>query len=86
MELRELESFVTVGEELHFGRAAGRLHIVPAALSRRVRELERELGVTLFARTSRRVALTREGATLLPVARRALREFSATARSLRPEP
>jgi len=72
VELRDLRYFVVVAEELHFGRAAERLHIVTAAVSQRIRDLEHELGVTLFERTSRRVTLSDEGAGLLPLARRAL--------------
>lgn len=66
VELKDLEYFVAVGQELHFGRAAARLHIVPAAVTQRIQRLERELGVDLFERTSRRVALSSAGRTLLP--------------------
>ncbi|KNB54313.1 LysR family transcriptional regulator [Streptomyces caatingaensis] len=72
MEIRQLEYFLTVAEELHFGRAAGRLHIVQSAVSQQVRRLERELGVPLFARTTRAVALTEAGRRLLPHAREVL--------------
>ncbi|MDF0531110.1 LysR family transcriptional regulator [Tsukamurella sp. 8F] len=65
MELRDLEFFVAVAEELHFGRAADRLRIVPASVTQRIQALERELGVVLFERTSRRVALTDAGTQLL---------------------
>jgi len=86
MELRDLEHFAVVAEELHFGRAAQRLHIVPAAVSQRVRALEHELGVVLFERTSRRVALTDAGTSLLPVAGKVLgsaREVVDTAAAIR---
>ncbi|MFJ8184483.1 LysR family transcriptional regulator [Streptomyces sp. NPDC096105] len=69
---RLLRAFVTVAEELHFTRAAARLHVAQQALSRDVRRLERELGCELFVRSTRQVTLTADGERLLPYARAAL--------------
>src|ERR1700745_95395 len=75
IELRQLRYFVAVAEELHFGRAAERLHMSQSPLSRAIRELEREVGVVLFVRTTRQVELTAAGSLLLERTRRALAEI-----------
>ena len=72
MELRQLRYFVTLAEELHFGRAAEREHIVQSALSQQVQRLERELGVRLLERSTHHVALTAAGAVFLVEARQIL--------------
>ncbi|MCU1679195.1 MAG: transcriptional regulator, LysR family, partial [Frankiales bacterium] len=74
MELRQLRSFAALAEEQHFTRAAKRLHIAQPALSQQIAKLEREVGVPLVDRTTRRVALTEAGELLLAHARRMLSE------------
>lgn len=68
VDLYQLRCFLAVAEELHFGRAARRLELMPSALGRQVQQLEESLGGRLFARTTRSVTLTEEGAALVPEA------------------
>ena len=72
MEFRHLRYFLAVAEELHFARAAERLHIEQSPLSRAIRELEEELGAQLFVRTSRSTRLTLAGKLLMENAPRVL--------------
>jgi DNA-binding transcriptional LysR family regulator len=83
MELRHLRYFVAVAEELHFRRAAERLHVAQPAVSEQVRKLEQELGVRLFDRTQRSVSLTTAGTALLEEARHVLRHAEVAQQAAR---
>lgn len=83
MDLRQLRCFVETAEELHFGRAAQKLGMLPAALGRFVRLLEEDLGTRLMVRTTRNVALTEDGKILLEEARKLLAHADALAARFR---
>lgn len=82
MELHQLEAFVAVAEELHFRRAAERLHMAQPPLSRTIQNLERDLGTQLFERSTRSVRLTATGVVLLGPARKLLADAEAARRAV----
>src|SRR5688572_18908100 len=82
MELRQLEYFVAVAEEAGFTRAAERVHISQSGVSAQVRALERELGATLFDRSTRAATLTAAGEAALRHARAALQAAEAVRRAV----
>jgi DNA-binding transcriptional LysR family regulator len=84
MDIAHLRAFIAVAEELHFGRAAERLHVAQPPLSRTIQQLERELGTRLFDRSTRSVRLTTAGQALLEPAHQvmeSLRRAEAAVRS-----
>jgi DNA-binding transcriptional LysR family regulator len=83
MEIRWVEAFIAVAEELHFGRAATRLRLAQSPLSQTIRKLEKELGVRLFDRNTRSVALTPAGQAFLPHAHRVFEELELGRQSTR---
>ncbi|MET4539584.1 DNA-binding transcriptional LysR family regulator [Arthrobacter bambusae] len=82
MELRQIEAFLAVAEELHFGRAAERLRMAQSPLSQTIKKLEKGLGAPLFERNTRSVTLTPAGHSLLPHARRILDEVDLARRAV----
>src|SRR5262245_37927652 len=76
LDLRQLRYFAILAEELNFGRAAERIGIAQPPLSKQIAAMERQLGVVLFRRTKRKVALSEAGLALLPAARRILADLA----------
>ncbi len=83
MDLHQLRCFVAAAEELHFGKAARRLDMLPSALGRFIRLLEEDLGTRLMTRTTRSVALTDDGAVLVREAGALLAQADALAAKFR---
>ena len=83
MKLRHLETFIIVADELHFGRAAARLHVAQPAVSQTISGLEDSLGVELFDRTRRQVRLTEAGERFLEDTRRILGDLEQAKHSAR---
>lgn len=83
MDLHQLRCFLAVAEELHFGKAAQRLDMLPSALGRHIRLLEEDLGARLLTRTTRSVALTEEGELLVSEAGQLLAQADAIAKGFR---
>jgi DNA-binding transcriptional LysR family regulator len=77
VDLRHLRTFLTLAEELHFGRTAVRLHVAQSAVSQTIKALEEEVGAVLFVRSQRRVALSIAGARFMEHAKRALDEIDS---------
>lgn len=85
MNTRELQLFLQLSEMLHFGRASEACHVSPSALSRTIKQLENDLGTTLFERDNRTVSLTREGRLLQEYARESLNLWDSFKHSLMEE-
>jgi len=85
MDNRQLQQFVTLAKTLHFGRASELCHVSPSALSRSIRQLEDNVGVSLFDRDNRTVALTLQGQTFLEYARDALAQWDVLRHRLQEE-
>src|ERR1700745_2221418 len=83
IELRHLRYFIAVAEELHFSRAAKRLHIAQPPLSQQIRRLEQHIGHSLFNRNSRTVTLTQAGETLFERARHILKQIEEDVETVR---
>ena len=82
MDIPKLKLFLTLANSLHFGRAATASHVSPSTLSRNIKQLEDDLGITLFERDNRSVALTHEGESFLVFAREALQQWETYQESL----
>ena len=85
MDSRQLRQFLHLADALHFGKASEASHVSPSALSRSIQQLEAEVGVALFTRDNRSVALTHEGKLFLPYAREALTQWDAIRNALMAE-
>jgi DNA-binding transcriptional LysR family regulator len=81
VEIRWIEAFIAVAEELHFGRAAARLQMAQSPLSQTIRKLERDLRTPLFERSTRSVSLTAAGQAFLPHARKVMEEVETARRA-----
>jgi DNA-binding transcriptional LysR family regulator len=83
MDLRQLRCFLEAAETLHFGKAAQHMEILPAVLGRQIQTLEEEMRAALFRRSTRSVALTDAGKTLLPLARKLLAQADEVMETMR---